>query len=377
MASLQFCDLSDADINYLVSNRLSEPTRKLVKQAGDTFTKFLATRSVTVISSYIVDELLERFYLSVRRQDGQPYKAKSLHALKYGLQVYIRDEYQIDVSDTASFPRAALSFKTALTIARKEGRGVVNHKEPISDSDLRQLYEYFDPDTPNGLQEKVWFDIMYYFCRRGRENLHLMTKDTYAIGTDEKGRTFIYQKTEEMNKNHRYDSTDPTTQARMYSNPQDSASCPVSSFNNYMSLLHPAQSALWQRPKKKGWELSDTWYENRALGVNTIGTMMSTISESANLSRRYTNHCIRATAITMMDRMGCEGRHIIKISGHSAVASLKPYCQNVTSDQLYTMSAGLMAQARTEKNTAGNVSGECCVGKHVFQCKNCSVTINI
>ena len=52
---------------------------------------------------------------------------------------------------------------------------------------------------------------------------------------------------------------------------------------------------------------------------------MTRISEAVELSRTYTNHCIRATSITAMNAAGIEGTNIISITGHKSVDSLKPY----------------------------------------------------
>ena len=43
---------------------------------------------------------------------------------------------------------------------------------------MRKLYtsKIFDTNTAQGLQYKVFIDIMFYTCRRGRENLRKMSK---------------------------------------------------------------------------------------------------------------------------------------------------------------------------------------------------------
>lgn len=56
--------------------------------------------------------------------------------------------------------------------------------ELLSFPDLTKLYnsEYMDPNSsPLHLQNKVQFDIRYYFCCRGGENIHDMTKDTFQV----------------------------------------------------------------------------------------------------------------------------------------------------------------------------------------------------
>ena len=88
----------------------------------------------------------------------------------------------------------------------------------------------------------------------------------------------------------------------------------------YLSKLNPKYEALFQLPRRDWTEangaVQTVWYENRPLGVNTLGTMMKEISEKAVLSTVYTNHCVRATAITLCSEAGLADRHICHISGH-------------------------------------------------------------
>ena len=67
------------------------------------------------------------------------------------------------------------------------------------------------------------------------------------------------------------------------------------------------------------------WFEQRPLGVNALANMMKKISEAAGLSKIYTNHRIRATAITLWSNAGVPNRHIMLISGHRNEQSLVHY----------------------------------------------------
>lgn len=51
--------------------------------------------------------------------------------------------------------------------------------------------------------------------------------------------------------------------------------------------------------------------------------MMKRISVAGELSEIHTNHCIRATSITMLHRAGLDANAITAISGHKSVDSLK------------------------------------------------------
>ena len=102
----------------------------------------------------------------------------------------------------------------------------------------------------------------------------------------------------------------------------------------YISKLNPECTAFFQYPKRK-WSPSDSiWYENRPLGIQKLGTMMKEISEAAGLSRKYTNHSVRATAITFWTNAGLTNRHIMAISGQRNEQSLRSYNARPSSTQL-------------------------------------------
>jgi hypothetical protein len=57
---------------------------------------------------------------------------------------------------------------------------IIGHYPAITETDRRKLYTslYVSPKTPLELQNKVQFDIRFYFCRRGNENMPQMRKST-------------------------------------------------------------------------------------------------------------------------------------------------------------------------------------------------------
>ena len=81
--------------------------------------------------------------------------------------------------------------------------------------------------------------------------------------------------------------------------------CPVASFLKYLSKLNPINPWLWQRPKRHVSASEDdvVWYENSALGHNTLGELMAGISKAAGLSRVYTYNCIKGTYASILDEL--------------------------------------------------------------------------
>lgn len=133
--------------------------------------------------------------------------------------------------------------------------------------------------------------------------------------------------------------------------------CPVLSYENYLAKINPECQLLWQRPKNFGSEDYDppTWYDNMELGKNILGQMMQRISKDADLSQVYSNHCITATCITLLDERGYEGRHIMTISKHKSESSLKHYVSKAREKKKREMSNALAEQVLPQEDPEDNV----------------------
>jgi hypothetical protein len=177
------------------------------------------------------------------------------------------------------------------TKLKKSGLGSTDHHPTICEEDMAKLYggnhHAFDVNTPVVLQQKVWFEIVYYLCRRGRENQRAMSKDTFQVGVDASGRKFVYQAVDESDKNHneRDKPEDTVGEGRMYQ-VMVSPVCPVSSFKTYLLKLHPSCNDLWQRPLDS-FVKEEVWFCNSPMGKNPLGKMMRNISIMAKLSKHY------------------------------------------------------------------------------------------
>ncbi len=91
---------------------------------------------------------------------------------------------------------------------------------------------------------------------------------------------------------------------RMYASGKEENNCPVKSLKLYLSKLNPDNELLFQQPKQKVKPDDEIWYTSRPVGAKTISGFMSKLSTDAKLSKRYTNHCIRATTITLLSMLG-------------------------------------------------------------------------
>ena len=119
--------------------------------------------------------------------------------------------------------------------------------------------------------------------------------------------------------------------------------CPVKTYKLYTSKLNKNVPFLWQRAKSGGVFYNDkVWYEPRVVGQDPLNRFMKFLMKDVKLSsQEYTNHSIRATCITTLDRAGFEARHIMKLSSHKNESSIKEYATECPDDKKKEMFASL------------------------------------
>jgi hypothetical protein len=117
--------------------------------------------------------------------------------MKNGIAKYLKENVILTLRRTPNFLHLQLFFSAVVTDLKKKGLGDTDHKPLICREDLVKLYSpshiALNLDTPSGLLNKVWFDVMTYLSRRGRENIREMTRHTFTVAVDGSGRRFVAQ----------------------------------------------------------------------------------------------------------------------------------------------------------------------------------------
>ena len=125
------------------------------------------------------------------------------------------------------------------------------------------------------LQDKVFINVLLYFCNRGRENLREMTLDSFDI-CDEGGKCSITLK-DTLTKNNRTDKLEKSQGSVMI--PTTGPRCPVACFLLYKDKSNPRGKSFWQRPAnakaKRELKFDPSFSDQRhcyaPLGKNSIG----------------------------------------------------------------------------------------------------------
>ena len=335
----RFKEAQEEDLLYLLEKRDSLSTKNVIKCAVNILKQYCSENNVSISGQTPAElnDLLRKFYFAVRTQKGELYSKKSYLSIRYGLQKHYEGNMCIDIVNSPEFTEANKIFRAMLVKLKKEGKAKVVHKEPLSNADLEKLYGSFDIETPVGLQNKIFVDFMMYFCNRGRENLRDLKRGDFIV---DENREYIELR-DMTTKNHRGELHDGESQGgRIYKTGRKL--CPFQSFTKYLSVLNKDCDAFFQRPKKDVTSsTSSVWYDKVPVGKHTLGDKMKNLSLEAGLSTVYTNHCLRATSITLLD--GFEARHIMTLSGHKSETSIRSYAR--TGDEQKEKMARTIAEA--------------------------------
>ena len=303
-----------------------------------------------------INVILARFYASVRTQGGNHYSRSGLVNIRAGLNRHLNSDpffREMDLMNSPTFKQANDVFDGQCRLNKRAGLDITASHAPLAQTDIQRVEAYFEPWLHNNviLQEKVFFELMYHFARRGREGLRALHQDSFIIDELPDGREYVslkYNAASKTNQGTEKRTKAPALEPNVMVS-QKGPNCPVLAFKYYLSHLNPHQQVFFQKPKAKS--LFDpaqaVWYCSQPIGKNTLATFMKTIGQRADLSRPYTNHCIRGTSATALYKQGLNLQQVADVTGHRNLESLKFYLERPSkedkakaSDALYQYSAG-------------------------------------
>lgn len=116
----------------------------------------------------------------------------------------------------------------------------------------------------------------------------------------------------------------------LVANTIDADLCPVRLYRKLISKR--GQNITTQRlflTVNPNWKMGN-WYKNCPIGKNTLSNWTKQAAQKIGLDtekEKITNHSNRATAVSTLSKAGVSEQTLIKITGHSSAASIKPYLQ--------------------------------------------------
>ena len=137
----RFVDLNDKEIDELIENKDSKSTKRAINNAKKLFLEYALTKGKTEedvekMTAVDLDNLLYGFYPSIRKTDGDHMKLNYLRAIRYGVASNLKT-LGMDIY-TPDFERSKKSFDASSTQLKKQGKGGVDHKLPLSKEDMKK-----------------------------------------------------------------------------------------------------------------------------------------------------------------------------------------------------------------------------------------------
>ena len=310
---------------------------KATKFWSSLFEDYLREKNIAIdLKTCTADELaavLKKLYVEVRKKDGSFYQRTSVRGVRAGIHRYIREPpfSRTDLSlfrDNSAFDEANDVLDAHLRVLKKQGElKATDHFPPISRPDLEKIGAFLrssitEPMDPTDLTLAGWFVLTFHLGLRGREMQLDLRKQDLAISTDGEGKQYVHLSTSFSQKNHSgglSSLSDNVSTGRVQDEIQ------VEIVKRLISLGHPKVDRLFQRANVHRKKQDDPYFVAAPLGKDSVGKFMSKISEKANLSRRYTNHSVRASCVTVLQSENVGDRHIASVTMHRNISSLVSY----------------------------------------------------
>ena len=180
----RFLNIDKDEKEHILKGSKKQSTNKATVQHTNLLQLYLQKKRKPILEEILDSELpdiLCDFYFSIRTKTGkETYSVQSQKCIQASLNCYFKSVRGINIITDPHFIQSNEVFDGCKAKAKKEGKGIKKKTEPILPQDMLKLGKYFEQDfelapDQRKLQQCMMFYIIFFFCRRGQENLHDMT----------------------------------------------------------------------------------------------------------------------------------------------------------------------------------------------------------
>ena len=285
----------------------------------------------------LVCKLLCRFVLETRRVDGTPYPPATLRSLVSGLNRVLQSNKApfsaLDRSDSR-FQDLQKTLDSHSSELHRQGIGAVIESaksiDPVHEDIFWQKY-LLGYCTPKVLQRTVLFYVGLNFVLRGvQEQYDLVPSQFIRVPQDKNfyDSSVYYKYIEYISKNNQHHFKDINTKSKVtcaYALPGNKH-CVVKLLDTYLSLLPLDAPHFYMRVLDKfPADPTKSCATKQRVGINLLKNIVSELCAQSGIEVYYTNHLLRATAITRMFNSGIPEKVITETSGHRSTKALRLY----------------------------------------------------
>ena len=384
---------------------IPDNTRLNTKWAISTFLSWIKERNdrvdaseqldTAILSSKDTDEIsrvLRLFVLEVRKVDGERYPPGSIRNLVSGINRELtKNGAHFSIMDKSDrrFRQLHLTLDSVSSELHRSGVGADKKSAVVISSEVENMCWNVGSlgwSSPRILQQTVFFYTGLQFVLRGVTEQHdLKVAQLTRVPLDRGvySSDVFYEYTEYISKNnlHRFtESKRKNKVVRAYAKP-DSDRCYVRLLDRYLPLLPPDCEYLYMRPCLSfPKDPSQLAYCRQRVGVNVLKKFVDNITSAAGASG-YTNHCLRATAMSRMFNQGVPEKIIAEKSGHRSIDGLRAY-ERVSTDSDKAASSIISDPTKSFKDLKSEDQKDRLIGlpstlPGFSGCNNCTINFNI
>ncbi|XP_042303609.1 LOW QUALITY PROTEIN: uncharacterized protein KIAA1958 homolog [Sceloporus undulatus] len=295
------------DLKYLCISAVSPNTTKATLYALNVWRYWCMTKGlkdymdITKISAVKLNELLEDFYVTVKKTDGSDFLATSLHAIRRGLDRILKNA-GIGFSITSgSFSSSTKKLKEKLRVLSKAGMSGARSRNIVyfSFSDEEEMWRIgcLGDGSPMALLSTVVkYNSQYLNMRTLQEHADLMYGDIELL-KDAQNRPF-FARTDNVKREKRMGLSRVYYGQIYHEHSKGHKFCPYCLLYKYMYIHRPpsqmeAKSPFYLTARKETVALGNIWYEEQRMGLRSLRGVVPKLAKKVRL-----DHCENFTFVS-------------------------------------------------------------------------------
>ena len=291
--------------------------------------------NMETISPATLDEILQKYYLEVRKQDGSDYEPDSLKVMQAALERYLSDKkYPNSLITGREFATSRAVLDAKAQQLRMNGYGKRQNRAQPYNSAQEELFwssGLLGDHSGVALTNTNFKNLSEHCGCRGRQDQHDAYVEDFEV-------VCIQIEGGEMAKCVRFSENPTKTRtggltAKHRKTPQEmwatdgGSRDPVRLFQEFlrrrlseMRTSGPLYLTIIQRPK------TEVWYAKSKMGEHKLGSIMRTLAKTLNVEgKRISNHSTRKSVVAKLKKAGQPRHKIIQITDHANECSLDDY----------------------------------------------------